>query len=151
MAAWSGWGCQSAFERYYVPASVEARFAPIDPQRVRVIESAEQPAGAVRQDLYPEAVLVGTASFIGSHPTRGDLRKFAAQIGADLAIWSARYLDTIVYTDYDQVNRNDKTTIVTGKGQDKTVTTVETDRIDVIPRTITVDQFHHEVLYLRRR
>jgi len=149
-AALSCMGCQSAFERYYVPANASASYAPVESERVRIVESGEQSPEEVRERLYPNATLVGTASFTGPRLSPHDLQRFAGEIGANVAIWSARYLDTLVYTDYDHEKHTQTTTVTTGKGKDKTVTKVETERTEVLPRTVTREQYRHDVLYLRR-
>lgn len=145
-------GCQSSFERYYVPSpeAVMQSFPPVDEQQVQVIESSEQDTVILRDRLYPDATLIGTASFVGPDQTAADLRRFAGSIGSDLVIWSARYLDTVVYTDYDEVDRTDTRTITTKRGDKKTVTQVEDRYTEVVPRTVTHTRYQHEVLYLRR-
>jgi hypothetical protein len=143
-------GCQSAFERYYVPASVPPSHAPVEPERVRIVECGESAPEQVRQRLYPDATLVGTSRFTGPDLSRDELQRFAGEIGANLAIWSARYLDTLVYTDYDREKHSQTTTVTTGKGKDTTVTRVETERTEVLPRAVTRTRYRHDVLYLCR-
>ncbi len=142
-------GCQSSFERYYVPASPTTSFAPVE--AVTVLEVGTQDALKVQQDLYASATLVGTSRFNSSHLLAEDLRRFAATIGADLAIWSQRWIDSTTSTGYDLIPRSETTRVVTEQGGQRTETKVRTDRWDHVPYTTSTPVYEHHVLYLRRQ
>ena len=143
-------GCQSPFEKYFIPTKLSVEYEAIDPGEVEIVETGDTPADQVRSDLYQDTKLLGSANFVEGHASAAGLRKFAAEIGADLVIWSTNYLDSTTYTDYEPVTRPETTKVTKGKGDSKKTQTKTTTYTDYIPTTSTRSHYHHPVLYLRR-
>ena len=80
-------GCQSDFQAYYIPQTPGQQFAPIQASAVRVYRLGARNLEQVRKRLYPKATIVGESQFYSVGEDVEELRKFAASIGADVALW----------------------------------------------------------------
>ena len=144
-------GCgPSAFQRHFVPETLDAAYAPIDPQQVRVLELGTQDLAATQARLFPDSQTLGRSAWIGQAGSVSQLREFAASLGADAVLWRKVWLQTHQEYDVRRVPQTRTTRVRTTTSGGQTIETeTHVDDTQTELSVDTIEYFEHEVLFLR--
>lgn len=140
-------GCTTAFERHYVPHNLHENYPTV--QNVKVVRVGTQDIEAVRERLYPDAVMLGSSEFAGRNEPESDLKRFARSIGADTVLWSQQWLGATVGTRYHTIPRTESATVTTQQNGTTTTTHITRRSQDYVPYTDTQMFYEHQVVFLR--